>query len=102
MATDNTTLNLGTGGDVIVTEALPSGAKLPVSKIRTGGQDMDGGDVEYDNPLAVTESRQREPIDRAAFLTLDQRSFASATRSSAERVTLSDRRGGDGARGAQR
>ena len=49
---DNTVLNIGLDGDVIVTEARPSdGYKIPVSKIRLGGIDIDGGDVTIDNPF---------------------------------------------------
>jgi hypothetical protein len=51
---DNTTLNPGTGGDVIVTEQ-PGGAgpKIPVSKIYTGALDVNGGPVTSTNPLDV-------------------------------------------------
>lgn len=51
---DNTILNPGVGGDVIITEARPSdGYKIPVSKIRTGAEDFDGGDVTVNNPFPV-------------------------------------------------
>jgi hypothetical protein len=51
---DNTTLNTGVGGDVIVTEQ-PGGAgpKIPVSKIYTGALDVNGGPVTATNPLDV-------------------------------------------------
>lgn len=49
---DNTTLNPGTGGDVIMTEQVGA-AKIPVSKIRLGAQDVDGGDVTVTNPFPV-------------------------------------------------
>jgi hypothetical protein len=51
---DNTTLNAGSGGDVIVTEQ-PGGAgpKIPVSKIYTGAADVNGGPVTLVNPLPV-------------------------------------------------
>lgn len=53
---DNTILNPGAGGDVIMTEQ-PGGAgpKIPVSKIRLGVQDTDGGDVSSSNPFPVLQ-----------------------------------------------
>lgn len=48
---DGTTLNPGSGGDKIVTEDLGDGTKMPVSKIRLGDTDEDGGDVTSDNPF---------------------------------------------------
>ncbi len=52
---DNTVLNPGVGGDVIITEARPSdGYKIPVSKIRLGAQDVDGGDVTINNPFPTS------------------------------------------------
>lgn len=51
---DNTQLNPGTGGDLILTEQPGgSGPKIPVSKIRLGAADVDGGDVTGTNPLPV-------------------------------------------------
>lgn len=51
---DNTTLNPGVGGDVIVTEQ-PGGAgpKYPISKIYTGALDVNGGPVTSTNPFDV-------------------------------------------------
>lgn len=51
---DNTTLNNGSGGDVIATEDTGSGYKIPVSKIRIGDKDVDGGDVSLTNPFPTT------------------------------------------------
>lgn len=50
---DNTTLNPGAAGDVIATEDIGA-YKLPVSKIRLGAKDVDGGDVTASNPMPVT------------------------------------------------
>lgn len=51
---DNTQLNPGTGGDLILTEQPGgSGPKIPVSKIRLGDSDVDGGDVTTSNPFPV-------------------------------------------------
>lgn len=82
---DNTTLNPGSGGDVIATEDLGA-YKLPVSKIRTGAADVDGGDVTPANPfpaaisdganilkLAFLNGRANLPvIDDAVRLVLEQ------------------------------
>lgn len=51
---NNTILNIGIGGDVIATEDPGLGYKLPVSKIRTGAIDIDGGDVTIGNPFPVS------------------------------------------------
>ena len=51
---DNTTLNSGIGGDVIATEDSGLGYKIPVSKIRLGAIDIDGGDVTITNPFPIT------------------------------------------------
>lgn len=48
---DNTTLNIGSGGDIIATEDPGLGYKIPVSKIRIGSKDIDGGDVAINNPF---------------------------------------------------
>ena len=54
---DNTTLNVGTGGDVIITEQPGGvGAKIPVSKIYTGALDVNGGPVTPANPFDVRVS----------------------------------------------
>lgn len=50
---ENTTINQGQGGDVIATEDTGLGYKIPVSKIRTGALDVDGGDVTASNPFPV-------------------------------------------------
>jgi hypothetical protein len=50
---DNTTLNATTvaGGDVIATEDVGGGVKLPVSKIYTGPHGTNGGPVTATNPF---------------------------------------------------
>jgi hypothetical protein len=48
---DNTTLNIGIGGDIIATEDPGLGYKIPVSKIRIGATNIDGGDVTISNPF---------------------------------------------------
>lgn len=52
---ENTVLNVGSGGDTIATEDIGA-YKLPVSKIRIGATDVDGGDVTTSNPFPVVES----------------------------------------------
>jgi hypothetical protein len=61
--TDGTRLNPGVGGDLILTEDTgnPNG-KLPVSKIRLGAQDTDGGDVTITNPFPVVLCGSPEPL----------------------------------------
>lgn len=50
---DNTTLNIGVGGDIIATEDPGLGYKIPVSKIRLGAFNIDGGDVTIVNPFPI-------------------------------------------------
>lgn len=52
---DNTTLNTGTGGDVIATDDI-SGVKFPRSKITIGGDGTNDGDVSAANPMPTTEA----------------------------------------------
>lgn len=49
---DNTTLNSGSGGDVIRTEAVGA-VKINVGKIYTGAANVDGGPVTPTNPFPV-------------------------------------------------
>lgn len=53
---DNTTLNLGSGGDTLRTEDIGGGIKIPVSKIHVGADDVDGGSVTSANPFPVSGS----------------------------------------------
>lgn len=109
IATDNTTLNPGTGGDVIATEDFPVGAqrltsdspltdyKLGRSKIAVGDYGDDAGDAGPHQGLPVQLTRERWALEemacRAAENALetstDRRGFAS-------RPTLMDRRGSIG------
>lgn len=53
---DNTTLNNGTGGDTLRTDDVGGGVKVPVSKIITGGDGVDGGFISAANPFPVVHS----------------------------------------------
>ena len=60
-------LNPGTGGNTIITETITlSGFDMPVSKIRTGAANVDGGDVTITNPLAVQLSDGAAALGTAA------------------------------------
>ena len=48
---DNTTLNPGSGGDVISTESIGGVYKIPREKIVLGATDVDGGNVSGTNPF---------------------------------------------------
>ncbi len=51
---DGTTINSGSGGDIIMTEQVGGvGIKYPVTKIYTGGLDVNGGPVTGSNPFDV-------------------------------------------------
>ena len=52
---DNTTLNTGTGGDVIATDDI-GGVKFPRSKITIGANGTNDGDVSAANPMPTTEA----------------------------------------------
>lgn len=57
---DNTTLNPGAGGDVIVTEQPGgTGPKLCVTKIHNGALDVDGGNITRANPFNVESAAPR-------------------------------------------
>jgi hypothetical protein len=49
---DNTTLNTGTGGDVIATDDV-SGVKYPRSKVTLGADGANDGDVSATNPMPI-------------------------------------------------
>ncbi len=51
---DNTLLNPGAAGDTIRTEDVGSSVKVPVSKIHTGDDGVDGGSVTAVNPFFVS------------------------------------------------
>ena len=109
---DGTRLNLGTTGDLIVTEEittaepgrlannLPSGTyKMPRSKIAVGSAGYDEGNATAETPLEVTSRRERHIAEQASIAQLNAMSLAGMQRSSRERVTLLDRRGSSGERG---
>lgn len=50
---DNTIINAGSGGDTLRTDDVGGGIKVPVSKIITGDDGIDGGFVTSTNPLPV-------------------------------------------------
>ena len=50
---DNTTINPGSGGDLIATDEI-AGIKYPRSKITLGADGQNDGDVSSSNPLPVT------------------------------------------------
>lgn len=64
MATDNTTLNLGTGGDVIVDELLADGTKAPVSKLIVGDKGMNLGPVRDGNPLPSSDATTQRLLEQ--------------------------------------
>ncbi len=51
---DNTTLNTGTGGDVIASDDI-GGVKYPRTKLIFGADGVNSGDVSATNPLPTTE-----------------------------------------------
>jgi hypothetical protein len=50
---NGTQLNAGSGGDLIYTEDVGSGFKMPATKIHTGAVGVDGGPVTSANPLNI-------------------------------------------------
>lgn len=68
---DNTTLNSGSGGDVIRTDDI-GGVKFPVSKIALGADGTDGGFVSSANPLPVNDAGGTLSVDDGgSSLTVD-------------------------------
>lgn len=61
---DNTRINPGVGGDNIATEDM-GGYKVMVVKIRTGANDVDGGDITPANPLPAQLSQGSAPLSGA-------------------------------------
>lgn len=61
---DNTTLNAGTGGDVIASDDI-SGVKFQRVKLTVGADGVNDGDVASGNPLPVSETSNL--ADNAAF-----------------------------------
>lgn len=60
-------INPGSGGSTIVTETITATSfEMPVSKIRTGGANIDGGDVTITNPLPIQLSDGAAALGTAA------------------------------------
>jgi hypothetical protein len=59
---DNTTLNSGSGGDVIRSDDI-GGVKFPTSKITVGADGVDGGFVSTANPLPVSDAGGSFTVD---------------------------------------
>ncbi len=60
---DNTTLNTGTGGDVIATDDI-GGVKFPRTKLVHGADGVNDGDVSDANPLPVTDNHSSNLLMR--------------------------------------
>jgi hypothetical protein len=90
---DNTTLNTGTGGDVIATDDI-SGVKYQRVKIVQGADGVNDGDVSSTNPLpidgTVTVSGTVAVTDNSGSLTVDGTVTATQQASTAYRVIISD------------
>lgn len=90
---DNTTLNTGTGGDVIATDDI-SGVKYQRVKIVQGADGVNDGDVSSTNPLpidgTVTIGGTVAVTDNSGSLTVDGTVTANQPASTAYRVVISD------------
>ena len=90
---DNTTLNTGTGGDVIATDDI-AGVKYQRVKIVQGADGVNDGDVSSSNPLpvdgTVTVSNVVAISDNASSITVDGTVTASQAAATAYRVVISD------------
>lgn len=114
---DNTTLNLGVGGDVIATEDVLAGVargdaslplteyKNPRSKIAVGPFDQDLGDADRFNPLGVQIARERYLLETQMIANIQnaqQVSLANERGLRSHRGYFADRRGSVGERGQNR
>ncbi len=90
---DNTTLNTGTGGDVIATDDI-AGVKYQRVKITIGADGTSDGDVASTNPLPIEGSvgitGTVAVTDNSGSLTVDGTVTANQPSSTAYRVILSD------------
>lgn len=66
---DNTTVNAGSGGDVIATDDI-AGVKYQRMKLVIGADGVNGGDVASGNPLPVTPGSAARFVIQAAPATL--------------------------------
>lgn len=90
---DNTTLNTGTGGDVIATDDI-AGVKYQRVKIIQGADGVNDGDVSSTNPLpidgTVIVTGTVAVTDNSGSLTVDGTVTANQPASTAYRVVISD------------
>lgn len=90
---DNTTLNTGTGGDVIATDDI-AGVKYQRVKITIGADGTTDGDVASTNPLPIEGSvgitGTVAVTDNSGSLTVDGTVTANQPSSTAYRVIISD------------
>lgn len=80
---DNTTLNAGTGGDVIATDDISS-VKFQRVKLTQGADGVNDGDVAKGNPLPVWVRN-----DAATYVTYYATNVASGTTTTETAITLS-------------
>ena len=90
---DNTTLNTGTGGDVIATDDI-AGIKYQRVKVVLGADGANDGDVHDGNPMPITGtvsvSGTVAVTDNSGSLTVDGSVTANQPASTAYRVVVSD------------
>lgn len=90
---DNTTLNTGTGGDVIATDDI-SGVKYQRVKIVQGADGVNDGDVSSTNPLpidgTVVVTGTVAVTDNSGSLTVDGTVTANQPASTAYKIIISD------------
>jgi hypothetical protein len=90
---DNTTLNTGTGGDVIATDDI-SGIKYQRVKVTLGADGVNDGDVSATNPIpidgTVVISGTVAVTDNSGSLTVDGSVTANQPASTAYKVIISD------------
>lgn len=111
---DGTQLNLGTTGDLIITEdhadvegrhisgLTDDDYKMPRSKIAVGPLGSDQGDADKSNPLYIEDRESRRLAEDMMLAALNAQQVSMCVRSYCK-VTLSDRRGGLGSqRGTRR
>lgn len=90
---DNTTLNTGTGGDIIATDDI-SGVKFQRVKIAIGADGVNDGDVSATNPIpidgTVVVTGTVAVTDNSSSLTVDGSVTANQPASTAYKVIISD------------
>lgn len=64
---DNTTLNSGTGGDVIATDDIGPGVKYQRVKVTLGADGVNDGDISSANPMPVDGSGVTQPVSAASL-----------------------------------